>query len=260
MSAVVVAAGAFLISRPGPQVADLPEPTVPVVTDDTRLEDITTTSLAPTTTEVPETVPTTAADASVTPAPDTTPPAIDIVEPLDGSHFTESRIRFAGTTEPGATVAVGPFDADVDAEGNWSIVLVLSEGGNRATVVATDEAGNSAEASTLVYLDPPVTTTIPKEEPPPDDPPGEEISFAAEQLYGTCAEDPPFDVFFGTGVPGHIVKVTSDYGSGDTTIKEDGTFEIEVFFPTAPLGETFTVTVKDKATGESFVFEFVHTG
>ena len=79
-------------------------------------------------------------------------------------------------------------------------------------------------------------------------------------MYGTCAEDPPYDVFFGTGTPGHTVKVSSDYGSGVTTINDEGAFEIQVFFETAPLDVPISVTVKDKDTGESFVFEFVRTG
>lgn len=270
LSAVIVAAGAFLISRPAPQVADLPDPTTPVVIDPTVPESTTSTIESTTTTadESDAATPTSAEDAGATPDPveeaDVTPPMIQILEPADGARFTESRLAFSGVTEPGATVAFGPFEADVDDDGNWSIVLILSEGGNRATAVATDAAGNTSEASVVVYLDPPVTTTVPKEEPPPEDPPKEDppptVEFHAEQLYGTCAEEPPYDVFFGTGVAGHTVKVSSDYGSGVTTISDEGTFEIQVFFPSAPIGETFAVTVKDKDTGESFVFEFVHTG
>lgn len=268
LSAVVVAAGAFLISRPAPQVADLPDPTTPVVIDPSP--ESTTSTIASTTSSVPveDTTPTSSADAGAAPAPseeaDVTAPMLEILQPGDGSRFTDSRLTFSGVTEPGATVRFGPFEADVDPEGNWSIVLILSEGGNRATAVATDAAGNTSEVSVVVYLDPPVTTTVPKEEPPPEDPPKEDpppvVEFHAQQTYGSCAFDPPYDVFYGTGVPGHTVKVTSDFGTGTTTIGEDGTFEIQVFFPTAPLDETFPVTVKDKDTGEAFVFEFVFTG
>lgn len=270
LSAVIVTAGAFLISRPEPRVTDLPDPTTPVVIDPTVPESTTSTiESTPTSARATEdTTVTSEADAGVAPAPveeaDVTPPMIQILEPADGARFTDSRLTFKGTTEPGAVVTFGPFEADVDSAGNWSIVLILSEGGNRTTAVATDAAGNTSEASVLVYLDPPVTTTVPKDEPPPEEPPKEEPPasepFHAEQLYGTCAEDPPYDVFMGTGTPGHTVKVTSEYGSGVTTIDETGSFEIQVFFETAPVDEPFAVTVKDKETGESFVFEFVHTG
>ena len=269
LSAVIVAVGAFLISRPEPQVADIPDPTNPVITE-TTIGETTSTSAATTTTEsieVDESTPTSQADVGIAPpAPeaDVTPPVIQILSPTDGARFTDSRLTFTGITEPGAQVMFGPYEADVDTEGNWSIVLILSEGGNRTTAVATDPAGNVAEASVVVYLDPPVTTTLPKDEPPKEDPPKEdppaEVEFHADQLYGTCAEDPPYDVFFGTGVAGHTVKVSSDFGSGTTTIKEDGTFEITVFFESAPLDVTFDVLVKDKDTGESFSFSFVHTG
>lgn len=269
LSAVIVAAGAFLISRPEPQVADLPDPTTPVVVDPTVPESTTSVVESTTSSTVSEdTTVTSGVDAGVAPVPvddaDITPPAIQILEPADGARFTDSRLTFKGVTEPGATVTFGPFNADVDDEGNWSIVLILSEGGNRATAVATDGAGNTSEASVVVYLDPPVTTTVPKDEPPPEEPPKEDPPatepFHAEQMFGTCAEDPPYDVFFGTGTPGHTVKVSSDYGSGVTTINDEGAFEIQVFFETAPLDVPISVTVKDKDTGESFVFEFVRTG
>lgn len=270
LSAVIVAAGAFLISRPVPQVADLPDPTTPVVVDAT-VPDNTSTTLEPTTTTASpnrDSSPTSESEAGLAPPPveepDTTPPMIQILEPGDGTRYTDSRITFSGVTEPGAIVTFGPFEAAVDPDGNWSIVLILSEGGNRATAVATDAAGNAAETSVVVYLDTPATTTVPKEEPPPEDPPKEDppvvTEFHAEQVYGSCAEVPPYDVFFGSGVAGHTVKVSSDYGSGTTTIGDDGAFEIQVFFPSAPFGETFAVTVKDKDTGESFVFEFIHNG
>lgn len=275
MAAVVVAAGAFLISRPTPEVVDTPDPDVPEVTVTTGTStpesvpvDDADQSVPADTSGEHTTSPSTVSDAGapLSPPPeeaDVTPPTIEIVDPVDGAHFTDSRLQFSGITEPGATVFFGPYEADVDEAGNWSIVLILSDGGNRATAVATDPAGNTAEDSVVVYLDTPATTTVPKdeppEEPPKEDPPAA-APFHAEQTYGECAEDPPYDVFHGTGEPGHTVKVSSDYGSGTTTIDGEGGFEIQVFFPSAPIGETFAVTVKDKDTGESFVFEFVHTG
>ncbi len=65
------------------------------------------------------------------------------VPPPEGQVATRL-YRFTGTTEPGCTVtAAGRYDAPVDADGNWSIVLVLAPGHNVATFTATDPAGNA---------------------------------------------------------------------------------------------------------------------
>ena len=95
--------------------------------------------------------------ANVTP-PDTSAPDIDITSPKDDSTVDERVIEFRGTTEPGATVTSGSYQADVD-DGAWSIKLVLREGRNRAYFTATDKAGNSQTESVSVVYEPPATTT-----------------------------------------------------------------------------------------------------
>lgn len=66
---------------------------------------------------------------------------------------TTSAYRFVGVTEPGASVvAAGRYEADVAADGTWSIVLMLNLGGNVATFVAEDAAGNTTELRVPVYL------------------------------------------------------------------------------------------------------------
>ncbi len=86
-------------------------------------------------------------------AADTTPPALEVSDPRPRATVTEYRYRFVGTTEPGASVvAAGRYPVEVDAGGNWSIVLILNPGGNVATFVATDPAGNTSEVRVPVYL------------------------------------------------------------------------------------------------------------
>ncbi|MDH4307603.1 MAG: hypothetical protein OEX04_09010 [Acidimicrobiia bacterium] len=76
-----------------------------------------------------------------------------MTDPASRAIVTESHYRFVGTTEPGASVvAAGRYPAEVDAAGNWSIVLILNPGGNVATFVATDPAGNTREVRVPVYL------------------------------------------------------------------------------------------------------------
>jgi hypothetical protein len=176
---------------------------------------------------------------------DTTPPPLNITFPENGASVTDKTIRFEGVTEPGAVVSAGPYTADVDAQGYWSIVLILNPGGNLASFTATDAAGNAAEASVSVTYDVPPP---PKEEPPA-------TVFTAHNVWGSCAESPPYDEYYGTGKPGTTVHILSAYGSASTTIKTNGEWYVKVFFEAAPTGKTFEVKAKD-AFGTKVYFEF----
>ncbi len=130
----------------------------------------TTSTLPVTTTATPNTTPptstttsTTTTTTSTTPtittavAPDVTPPALVITAPRPGETVTTRTYRFAGTTDPGCTVtAAGRYSADVDTDGNWSIILVLNLGSNLATFTATDPAGNTTTDQLRVDYDPPL--------------------------------------------------------------------------------------------------------
>jgi hypothetical protein len=212
-----------------------PQVTVPPAIETTE------TTQAPTTTEAPTTT------------LDTTAPGLTITSPEDDAHFEEKTVTFSGITEPGATVvAGGKWEAPVNAEGHWSIQLVLSAGANGASFVATDAAGNESTARITVHLD------VPEEEPPPEEPPPPEegVAFTAFSTYGSCEETPPYDIYHGTADPGTTVTITSEYGSGSVSANGSGNWEKKVFFPEAPYGQTFVVTVKDH-NGKKKQFEFV---
>ncbi len=213
------------------------------------------------TTVPPATSPTRHHDPTTTVAVDVLPPPLTISSPTEGERFEEPKLRFAGSTEPGATVMAGPYRAEVDAAGNWDIVLILSPGANRATITATDAAGNQAAATVTVYYDPPVVTTEPrpKPEPPPpttvvEEPPA--VEFSAYATYGSCELDPPYDVYYGTAQPGSKVTITSEYGSATVVAGSEGGWEKKVLFEAAPHGVVFAVTVSD-GLGNSRTFEFV---
>ena len=108
--------------------------------------------------------PTTA--APTTSQSDTTPPTIKVTSPDDGDTVTKQTVTFKGTVEKGATVSSGPYAADVNDDGTWSIRLVVVDGANGATFTATDKAGNSASVRIIVNYEekkaappPPTTTT-----------------------------------------------------------------------------------------------------
>jgi hypothetical protein len=188
------------------------------------------------------------AEPTTTVAQDTTPPAIEILRPEDGAVLEEKTVRFSGTTEPGASVHAGPYAADVNASGEWSLTLVLAKGSNRVTFQAEDAAGNVATAVVTVGYQP---------EPPPTTSTTEaaEIQFKAHAKWLTCESFPPFDEYYGTAPPGTLITVSSEYGGGSTEAGPSGEWYLKVYFETAPYGESFNVTVSAPER-EPFVFPF----
>jgi hypothetical protein len=196
---------------------------------------------------------------------DITPPAIEILHPAEGQVFETKKVVFEGTSEPGAMVYAGEYEADVDDDGNWRIVLFLFPGTNHATLRAKDAAGNVGEDTVTVVFEPaeePDDGDKPKdhEEEPPKDDDGEEVAweFVAHQAYGECSENPPFDVFFGKGKPGSVIRVVSEYGDGEAEVNDNGEWELRVYFEGSPIGQGILVTVKDQFEHQQ-TFEFTHT-
>ncbi|MDH3462376.1 MAG: hypothetical protein OEM32_01960 [Acidimicrobiia bacterium] len=181
------------------------------------------------------------------PEPDTNPPDLAILYPENNSHFTETHLAFEGTVEPGSKVYAAGYEADVDEEGHWRIVLILSPGGNLATFTAVDAAGNESQAQVKVFLD--------EAEPDKDEEP-KESEFVAYQKYGSCGEEVPYDIWYGSGTPGTGVWVASDFGSGHTEVDENGKWELKVYFETAPCNDEFAVVVETD-DGYRKVFEFI---
>lgn len=125
------------------------------------------TSVPPETSTTTSSPPTTAAESSAAPVTtDTTPPSLAITHPHDGDTVTTSVVEFMGTSEPGAVVTSGPFEADTRDNGDWSIRLVVDDGYNSTVFTATDAAGNEGSVRISVIYEPATTTTT-TEAPPP---------------------------------------------------------------------------------------------
>lgn len=236
-----------------PVLSTTPAPTTP------------TTSPTVGSTAAPYVPPTTAAAAPLSPtttlAADLEPPALTITAPENGAVFDEKLVTFAGTTEPGARVFAGKYEAEVSASGEWHILLVLGEGTNVARFIARDSAGNEAQATVTVHYvvaEPETTTTVAKEETPTTAKEGELPEFTAYATFGSCSETPPYDVYHGSGAPGSLVSINSEHGSGIAEVGPQGHWEVKVIFETAPPGEVFPVKVTDEF-GRSTQFEFVYT-
>jgi hypothetical protein len=80
----------------------------------------------------------------------------------------------------------------------------------------------------------------------------------AAQVFGSCDEPIPYDIFSGAATAGSTVSISSPYGSGSATADANGHWEHKVEFPTAPRGEQFTVTAA--GLGASTTLPFIATG
>ncbi|MCP4305364.1 MAG: hypothetical protein GY788_10900 [bacterium] len=172
---------------------------------------------------------------------DTTPPPLAILFPENEQHFDEKLVAFEGETEPGARVLAGRYEADVDKEGNWRIVLILNPGSNVVTFKAKDAAGNMTEKSIKVFLD--------AEEPT-------EKEFSAHQKWEVVDGHPAENKYYGTGTPGTTVWVGSEYGDGSVKIGENGEWKLYVKFTDAPCNKTFTVVVENETNRREFRMKY----
>lgn len=159
-----VASAVFAVSvtPEAPETVTAATPPPSTVEDEAQPEELTAESLETTETTAEPTT-TTAAPTTTTKAPaDTTPPALRVTSPENGATVEDRLVTFRGTTERGATVASGPYNAAVDDDGSWTIQLVVSPGANGAAFTATDKAGNTTTVRIVVHYDepaPPATTT-----------------------------------------------------------------------------------------------------
>jgi len=73
---------------------------------------------------------------------DTTPPALTITKPIMYSIVLTNVCEVSGKTEPGATVSVAGTAVSVNADGTFSLNVMLKEGENLIEITATDAVGN----------------------------------------------------------------------------------------------------------------------
>ena len=95
-----------------------------------------------TTTTVTEPTTTTLSTSTTTTTVTHEPPWLEVTDPQPSAVVTTAVYAFQGFTDPGCTVDVGgKYFADVDADGAWTLDLVLRPGGNATTITAADKNG-----------------------------------------------------------------------------------------------------------------------
>ncbi|EPX56913.1 Large repetitive protein [Cystobacter fuscus DSM 2262] len=154
---------------------------------------------------------------------DTTPPAVEVKTPAEGTTIKDNTPLYSGTAEPGSTVTVivdgSPVGTiTVDGSGTWSITPTtgLSNGPHTVTATATDTAGNSATDSNTFTVDV-VIPASPVVTGPPN---------------GTVINDNT-PVITGTAPPNSTVTVIVDGNPiGTTTSDPEGNW---TYTPTTPL-------------------------
>lgn len=185
---------------------------------------------------------------------------VEILWPENDTHKDDAKIVFEGSSEPGSKVHAGPYAADVDAEGNWRIELILSPGANRTTIKAEDPAGNVAEDSVTVWLDVEEVEKVEEKDNDEEKDKDEEkdevvnVEFSANNQFGSCGEEIPYDVYWGTATPNTVLTITSPYGDAVVEVGEKGHWEKKVYFETAPRGELFLVSVVAENGSKNFEF------
>jgi hypothetical protein len=157
---------------------------------------------------------------------------------------------FYGGGEPGETIALdspyGSASVVVDEDGYWEASVAFAGAAYDEPFVVT-AAGSAGEAWELTFV---VTDPANGECAPPVD-----YWFSAYQMSGCSIEEPPSDLFYGSGVPGDIITLDSLYGGGTAVVDESGWWEVTLTFDGAPIGETFTVTATS-GDGEAWEMSF----
>lgn len=85
-------------------------------------------------------------------------PRLEIRDPVHGATVTTRRYTFSGVADPKCTVTVeGKYHATVEADGTWTLGLILAPGRNSTTFVATDpETGLETKQAIRVRYEPPL--------------------------------------------------------------------------------------------------------
>ncbi|KAA3641686.1 MAG: hypothetical protein DWP92_00825 [Armatimonadetes bacterium] len=254
-AAIVAVFALLVVPTPTNEVADVTPTTVAIPT--TVVEN-----------PVDPTVPSTVPDGAVPVVPPVTgsklppraqaAPTIAILTPETGSHTAEKSVVVAGVVEAGATVSTAGIEHIDVTDGQWSVGIPLAMGENLIVFKAHDGEGNIGSASVTVFRDEPPTTTTTKPPATTTTTKAPSWEFTAHNTYGTCSETPPYDVYYGTGKPGTVVNVLSEFGSGSAEVHENGEWSVKVFFPEAPDHVGFSVKVKH-FDGSKKIFEFTST-
>jgi lipoprotein-anchoring transpeptidase ErfK/SrfK len=189
---------------------------------------------------------------------DTTPPPLKVDVPAGGG-VNRRDVTFAGTTQPGSTVAVrwkgGGLTTQAGAQGSWSAQATLPEGRTATTITATDPAGNTAKATRALVVDTRVPTLKLR---------GTKqlirlTTTSTPVLYGTVGGDKPKDLLFGVKVNGQQIPVLkgSDAVRGKTATADSPAGSDDAGPTLTVKGNTFALAPGTLAEGRNEIVVWV---
>ena len=184
---------------------------------------------------------------------DTTPPSLQAKSPRQGDISKRRSVEFAGTAEPGSTVAVswkgGEASGTAGPDGAYAVTATLPEGDVATTVSAADRAGNTTRSTQDLVVDtiaPVIALADPK--------PGTVLTdTAAPRVIGTVVKDDPRSLTYGATVNGK--EAISMPGTAALVVSDDPGL-VEASITSAPLeldGRRFSLAVGDLPQGLSTV-------
>ncbi len=74
--------------------------------------------------------------------------------PADASVVNTNPVTVTGQSIPGAIVSINGDLADIDAKGNFNLIIQLDEGPNILEIVASDDNGNQVDTVLRVIYEP----------------------------------------------------------------------------------------------------------
>lgn len=169
---------------------------------------------------------------------------VAITGPGDGTTVLDgSSVQVSGTATAGLTVLVNGLSVDWLDSTTWKVNVPLAAGWN--TIAAKGYQGDTKVAIDTIKVHLGEIVIVP---------------FTVNQVYGSCAENPPYETFHGTATPNGRVWVQSPYGEKSVYADGEGNFEVTIHFEGVPSGKTFEISVKDYDKHEYKYFSFTYTG
>lgn len=178
------------------------------------------------------------------------PQFVEFTAKLGTSYASASPMKqvLYGTATPGtkilATTAYGHVTATAGEKGNWEAHLKMYEVPAPSNVRITVTASGFAKEFEF-------WVERPAPEPQPDPDP---VAFTADMAAVYNEVDPIKVVFHGTGTPGSVVRLGSDFGVAEVVVGEKGKWETHLRLYEVPAGRT--VGIRATNTASEQVFEF----
>lgn len=153
---------------------------------------------------------------------DSLPPMLTVTYPMDNFISNSPSVTLTGITDAGAKVTVGSTQTDADAGGNFTVMLVLTDGDNTISIKAVDKAGNIATAM-------------------------KKVTYKSSPFYLTVSQ--PADSSLTNQTSAQVIgftdpSATVTINGVQTTVLPSGNFQVDVPLATEGLN-TITVQAKD---------------